>query len=159
MAYLPLAIFVAAIAALDQVTKLLVVRHIAYGTSVPCLEGVFHLTYVQNYGAAFSFLQGQRWLFVLAFLVFVGVIAVGIRKRMLPFTRAEQWFLAAALGGGLGNLIDRLFRGYVVDMIAADFIRFPVFNVADCFITCGAALLLIHLVFFNRAFWREGNRS
>lgn len=67
--------------------------------------------------------------------------------------------LAAILGGGLGNILDRVFRGYVVDMIATDFISFPVFNVADCFITCGAIGLLIHLALFNRSFWREEKKT
>ena len=65
---------------------------------------------------------------------------------------------AAALGGGLGNIIDRVFRGYVVDLFATDFIQFPVFNVADCFITCGAIGLLVHLAFWNRSFWRDDKK-
>lgn len=154
MSYLPLGLFALAVAALDQVSKYLVVQNIAYGGQVPCIKGLFHLTYVQNYGAAFSFFQGQRWLFILIFLAFAGLLVWGTAKKTLPFTRLEQWCLAAILGGGLGNVLDRVFRGYVVDMIATDFIRFPVFNVADCFITCGAILLLVHLVFWNRAFWK-----
>ena len=61
-------------------------------------------------------------------------------------------------GGGLGNIIDRVFRGYVVDLFATDFIQFPVFNVADCFITCGAIGLLVHLAFWNRSFWRDDKK-
>ena len=80
-------------------------------------------------------------------------------KVFLPFARFELWCLAAILGGGLGNILDRVFRGYVVDMIATDFISFPVFNVADCFITCGAIGLLIHLALFNRSFWREEKKT
>jgi signal peptidase II len=57
--------------------------------------------------------------------------------------------------GGFGNMIDRLLLGYVVDMIATEFINFPVFNVADCFITCGCILLMAHLVFFNKEFWKD----
>ena len=155
MRYLPMGLFALLAAALDQVSKFLVVEHIPYGTAVPCIPGVVHLTYVQNFGAAFSFLQGHRWLFVLAFVVLVALLGLGLNKKMLPFTRLGLWFLAAALGGGLGNIIDRVFRGYVVDMIAVEFISFPVFNLADCFITCGAALLLIHLVFWNKSFWKE----
>ena len=73
----------------------------------------------------------------------------------MPFTTPERWCNAAIYGGGLGNIIDRVRLGYVVDMIETEFIRFPVFNVADCFITCGCIALLIHLVFFNRNFWKE----
>ncbi len=96
----------------------------------------------------FSFLQGHRWLFIVVFVVFVALLIWGLHKKVLPFARFELWCLAAILGGGLGNILDRVFRGYVVDMIATDFIRFPVFNVADCFITCGAIGLFIHLIFF-----------
>ena len=76
-------------------------------------------------------------------------------KKPLGFTAFERWLIVAIYAGGLGNMIDRLRLGYVVDMIEVDFITFPVFNVADCFITCGVILLLIHLVFFNREFWKE----
>ena len=76
------------------------------------------------------------------------------QKRM-PFTTWERWCIAAVYAGGLGNMIDRLRFGYVVDMIEVEFMNFPVFNVADCFITCGCILLIAHLVLFNRDFWKE----
>ena len=155
MSYLPMGLFALLAVALDQISKYFVVERIAYGAVVPCVPGLFHLTYVQNFGAAFSFFQGQRWLFILVFVAFMGLLVWGLKKKALPFTRLELWCLAAILGGGLGNILDRVFRGYVVDMIAVDFIRFPVFNVADCFITCGAILLLVHLVFWNRSFWKS----
>ena len=116
------------------------------------------MTYVQNYGAAFSVFEGQRWLFIVVFVVFVALLIWGMHKKVLPFSRFELWCLAAALGGGLGNIIDRVFRGYVVDLFATDFIQFPVFNVADCFITCGAIGLLVHLAFWNRSFWRDDKK-
>jgi len=67
----------------------------------------------------------------------------------------ERWCIAAIYGGGLGNMIDRVRMGYVVDMIETTFVEFPVFNVADCFITCGCILLIVHLVLFNKAFWKD----
>lgn len=155
MSYLAMGLFVLLAAALDQVSKLLVLEHIPFGSVVPCIDGLFHLTYVRNFGAAFSFLQGQRWLFILVFFAFVALLVWGFYKKTLPFQTFELWCLAAILGGGLGNIIDRVFRGYVVDMIAVEFIDFPVFNVADCFITCGAVLLMIHLAFWNRTFWKN----
>ena len=159
MSYIPLGLFALLIVAADQISKYFVVERIAYGSTVPFLEGVLHLTYVQNYGAAFSFLQGHRWLFIVGFVVFVALLIWGLHKKVLPFARFELWCLAAILGGGLGNILDRVFRGYVVDMIATDFIRFPVFNVADCFITCGAIGLFIHLIFFNRSFWKDEKKG
>ena len=79
-------------------------------------------------------------------------------KKRLPFTTFERWCPVAVYAGGLGNMIDRLRLGYVVDMIAVDFIEFPVFNVADCFVSCGCILLLVHLAFFNRDFWKEDKK-
>ena len=73
----------------------------------------------------------------------------------MPFTRVERWCVAAIYGGGLGNMIDRLRYGYVVDMIETQFMDFPIFNVADCFITCGCIALMAHLVFVNKSFWKE----
>lgn len=151
--------FVALIVALDQLSKYFVVRDIALGGTVPFLEGVFHLTYVQNTGAAFSILQGQRWFFLLVFAAFIVLLFWAKKKNVLPFTRLEWWFMASIVGGGLGNIIDRVARGYVVDMIATDFIKFPVFNVADCFITCGAIALMVHLIFFNNEFWKDEKKK
>lgn len=159
MRLLPLGLFAALVAVLDQISKFFVVKHIAYGEIIPCIEGLFHLTYVQNFGAAFSILQGHKWLFVLIFVFFVAMVIWGIKKKILPFAKAELWFLAAIVGGGLGNILDRLFRGFVVDMIAVDFMDFPVFNVADCFITCGAIGLLVHLVLLNRDFWKDEKKA
>ena len=76
-------------------------------------------------------------------------------KSPLPFTKAERWAIAAVYAGGLGNTIDRVRLGYVVDMIETQFVEFPVFNIADCFITCGCIFLIVHLIFFNKGFWKE----
>ena len=155
MQYLLMALFVAGITAADQLSKLWVVRNIPLYGHVNAIPGLFHLTYVQNTGAAFSSFQGMQWLFALIFLAFtVGVIWEFSKKRM-PFHTFERWCIAAVYAGGLGNMIDRIRMGYVVDMIRVDFIEFPVFNVADCFITCGCIALMISLAFFNRQFWKE----
>ena len=66
--------------------------------------------------------------------------------------------MVAVWAGGLGNMIDRLRLGYVVDMFETEFITFPVFNVADCFITCGAIAMIVHLVFCNKEFWKDGKK-
>ena len=149
-------LFVAGIVATDQVTKFLTVANIPLYQDVPFLPGVLNLTYVQNTGAAFSSFEGQQWLFALIFLVFTGLILFEYFKKPMGFTTFERWCIAAIYGGGLGNILDRVRLGYVVDMIETEFISFPVFNVADCFITCGCAALLLHLIFFNRDFWKDG---
>ena len=117
--------------------------------------GVLNLTYVQNSGAAFSSFEGQQWLFALIFLFFTGLIVWEYFKKKMAFTPFERWCIAAIYGGGFANMVDRLRMGYVVDMIETAFMDFPVFNVADCFITCGCVLLMGHLVLFNKAFWKD----
>ena len=148
-------LFVLGITAADQITKLLVVQQIPLFSQVEVIPGLFHLTYVQNTGAAFSALEGMQWLFVVVFLVFTVAVVWDYVKKSMPFTKLERWCIAAVYAGGLGNMIDRLRLGYVVDMIEVEFIRFPVFNVADCFITCGCILLIAHLIFCNRDFWKD----
>ena len=146
---------VGGIVALDQWTKLLVVDQIPLHGHVDAIPGLFHLTYVQNTGAAFSLFEGMQWLFALIFVVFTVMILWDYFKKTMPFSPFERWMIVAVYGGGLGNMIDRLRLGYVVDMIRVDFMDFPVFNVADCFITCGCIALIASLVLFNKEFWKE----
>lgn len=148
-------IFGAAIVVLDQFVKYLVVSNIALYGHVDFLPGFLGFTYVRNTGAAFSSFEGQQWLFALIFAVFTAGILYEYFKKSMPFTTLERWCVAAIYAGGLGNMIDRVRLGYVVDMIETEFMNFPVFNVADCFITCGCILLAVHLVFWNREFWKE----
>lgn len=150
-----LAVFAAFIAVADQVTKYLVLVHIPLHAQVEFIPNVLGLTYVQNFGAAFSSFQGMQWLFALIFVVFTVAVIWEYRKKAMPFTAFDRWCIAAIYGGGLGNMIDRVRFGYVVDMIETQFMDFPVFNVADCFITCGCIALAVHLVFFNKDFWKE----
>lgn len=148
-------LFVVVSVALDQIVKLLVVDQIPLGMQVKAIPGVFHLTYVQNTGAAFSSFQGMRWVFVGIFVLLTAALLFEYFKKPMPFTTFDRFCLAAIYGGALGNVIDRVWLGYVVDMISLDFMDFPVFNVADCFICCGCTLLLVHLIFFNKAFWKD----
>ena len=153
------ALFAAGIVAADQVTKYLTVANIPLGGEVEVLPGVVGLTYVKNFGAAFSSFQGMQWLFAVIFVVFTVAVVWEYRKKAMPFTAFERWCIIAVYGGGLGNMVDRVRLGYVVDMIETKFIRFPVFNVADCFITCGCVALIVHLVLFNREFWKEEKKK
>lgn len=153
--FLKYIIFAAVIVALDQITKYLTVANIALYENIPFIPGFLSLTYVRNTGAMWSSFRGQLWLFVTVFVVFTTLVVWEYFKKPLPFTALERWLIAAIYGGGLGNTIDRIRLGYVIDMIKTDFIDFPVFNIADCFITCGTILLLVHLIFFNKAFWKE----
>ena len=158
MQYLLMALFAAGIVGLDQFTKYLVVAGIPLHTEISAIPGLFHLTYVQNTGAAFSYFEGQMWLFVLVFAVFTAAIVWEFSGKRWPFTDLERWLIVAIYGGGLGNMIDRIRLGFVVDMIEVEFMQFPVFNVADCFITCGCVLLIAHLALCNKEFWKEDKK-
>lgn len=155
MSFFLYSLFVLAIVAADQITKYLVVVNIPLYTDVPFIPGVLGLTYVQNTGAAFSAFQGMQWLFALIFLLFTGAIFWEYFKKPMGFSTFERWCIAAIYGGGLGNMLDRLRLGYVVDMLETKFMEFPVFNVADCFITCGCIALIVSLAFCNKAFWKD----
>ncbi len=148
-------LLVVAIVAADQVTKYLVVANIPLYGKVEVLPGIVGLTYARNTGAAFSAFEGQQWLFALIFVLFTGALLMEYFKFHLPFTNLERWLIAAVYAGGIGNMIDRVRLGYVIDMIRTEFITFPVFNVADCFITCGCIALLVHLALFNKDFWKD----
>ena len=148
-------LFTAAVVVADQVTKYLTVANIPLYADVPFLPGIVQLTYVQNTGAAFSSFLGQQWLFALIFAAFTLLLVLELKNNKMGFKPFERWCLAAIWAGGLGNMIDRVRLGFVVDMIELEFMRFPVFNVADCFITCGCVLLIAHLILFNKAFFKD----
>ncbi len=155
MQFLFYALFAAVIAVADQISKYFTVKSIPLYTDVDFIPGIVNLTYVKNTGAAFSALEGARWLFVAIFVVLTVLLVWEYFKKPMDFTKFERWCIAAIFGGGLGNVIDRVRLGYVVDMIETQFMEFPVFNVADCFITCGCIALMVSLVFFNKQFWKE----
>lgn len=150
MLYACLAAFAAAIAGLDQWTKALRAIETTKGSGViEAIPGLFHITHVKNTGAAWSVLEGQTWLFILAAAAFLVVIAILIWKKLLT-KKFELWCVAAIAGGAVGNLIDRIRTGAVTDMIELEFMDFPIFNVADCFVTVGCILLVIYVLFFDR---------
>jgi len=130
---------------LDQVTKHLVTSSIELGQSIPLIEGVFRLTYVQNNGAAFSILQGQRWFFVVITIIAL-IVIVFIRYK---YYKKDKWMtaaLAVLAAGALGNMIDRLLYGYVVDFFDFYLINFAVFNVADCCIVVSLVFIAILVI-------------
>lgn len=112
------------------------------------LPPIFSLTYLRNYGAAFSILQNQQWFFVILTIVVVGAAIYYFIRNL----NGSFWFLLSLsliISGGLGNFIDRVRLGYVVDMVHLDFMDFAIFNVADSYLTVGVVMLFIVL-------WREG---
>ena len=144
-----------ALLGLDQWVKHYVTVNIPLGEAQPFLPGLVELRTVHNYGAAWSSFSGMRWLLVAVTSVIVIAVAVVLLRRIVrhPLGVAAGFLI---LSGGVGNIIDRVRLGYVVDMFHLEFWpSYPVFNVADCFITCGCAALLIHLIFFNKNFWKD----
>lgn len=113
------------------------------------IPNVFSLTYYQNSGAAWSILQGQMWFFAI-----VTFVAVPLCIWLLWKNRRGSKFYSLALGlviaGALGNFIDRMRLGYVVDMFQTDFINFPIFNVADMCLTIGVVMVFIYALFEER---------
>lgn len=158
MFYALLVAFAAVIVILDQVVKYLVVQHIPLGGIVPVWPGVIHLTYVKNTGMSFSLLEGQRWFFVVMTVVILVVLVLAVQRKWVRHPLG-LWALAAIAGGAVGNFIDRLLLGYVIDMFEVEFMRFAVFNVADSFLVCGAIALVVYALFFDRTKEAKGHDS
>ncbi len=141
----------AALTGLDQWTKYLAVSHLQGQPAIPLWEGVFELQFVTNRGAAFGIFQNQRWIFlVLTAVVMVALIGLFWKlprtRRFLPL----QVLCVVVEAGALGNMIDRIRLGYVIDFLYLKLIDFPVFNVADCYVTGGVFLAAILLFFYYK---------
>ena len=139
-------IFAAAFAvfAADRISKHLVMEHLPAAQPIQVIPGIFHLTLVLNRGAAFGMLQGAAALFILLTVLTVALIIVyALRSKTMSLPVASG--MGLVLGGAVGNLVDRLRFGYVIDFF--DFRVWPVFNIADSAITVGAALLVLSLFF------------
>ena len=133
---------------LDQLTKYLTVAYLKPVGDIPILPDVLHLRYVENRGAAWGAMQGQMVFFYVVTAVMLVGMVLALYKNWVRggFGRTVVLLL---IGGTLGNFIDRVRLGYVVDMIYFALIDFPVFNVADIFLTCGCGALFVYLIFFD----------
>ncbi len=140
---------VAAMVLVDQVVKYWAVTALAPMGSIPLIPGILQLTYVENRGAAFSLLENQTWLFVLLAAVVVGAIAYVFYKNLIQNTWGKVSLLVVC-AGAIGNGIDRIMHQYVVDMIEVLFIRFPVFNIADIYVTVGVIMFSIYYLFQHK---------
>lgn len=136
---------------LDQAVKYWALTSLQAQHTIPLIENVFHLTYVENRGAAFSlFAQfDSRWIFVTLACVITIVILVVLQKKLMQ-TALGRWSLVLVAAGALGNAIDRVVHGFVVDLFDFRLINFPVFNVADIFICVGGALFVIYFLFQHK---------
>ena len=134
-----------AVVVLDQVSKLLIEHFMEVGESIPLIDGIFHLTYIHNDGAAFGMLSEHRWVFMI-----LSVVAIVALIVYLFWAKPKSRFVCASLamivGGGVGNMIDRVRLNYVIDFL--DFCAFPdlwkwIFNVADACVCVGGAILFV----------------
>jgi signal peptidase II len=142
-------IIVAAIIALDQITKYLVVQYIPMHAEFNFIPFFMKLTHEENTGASFGIFSDERWVHMsLSSLAIIAIIIFLIKyyKRHKLLTIS----LAFILGGGIANMIDRIFKSVVVDFFEFTFVDFAIFNVADMFITFGAVLLGVYVIFYER---------
>ncbi len=137
----------AIIAGIDQLIKFWVSSFLKPIGSVDVIPGLFSLTYLENKGAAFGIMSNMRWVFIVFTLIIVVILIYIVLKNKIK----NKLFIVSAIlliGGGIGNLIDRIFFGYVVDYLSLSFFS-PVCNFADYCITAGTVLLVIYLVFYS----------
>lgn len=145
-------IVIVALIALDQWVKFEIVKNIQLGEVKPFLPKILSLTYLRNTGAAFSILENQQWLFAVITLVVIGAAIWYLSKHI----KGSIWLLSSLsliIAGGIGNFIDRMRQGFVVDMFQLDFINFAIFNVADSYLTIGVLVLIVMML------KEEGNAS
>ena len=151
MFYALLTIFAAAVAAVDQWTKVLAQAQLTDCVDV-IIPGWLELRYLLNDGMALSMFRGGRWVFVALTAVFFAFVVWIIAKKHLT-KKPELWCLAAITGGAIGNLIDRVQTGLVIDMICIPW--FSTFNVADIFITFGAIILVLYILIKDKEFLED----
>ena len=139
-----LLLIAAFVVAVDQFTKYLVTSNMSEGMGIPIIDGIFHLTFILNPGAAFGILENNRWFFVVTALS-VLIFLFYYRRAIMAESKLVQMGIALFAGGALGNLIDRIRTGLVIDFF--DLRIWPIFNVADICIVCGVACLAYVLLF------------
>lgn len=138
-------IVIVALIALDQWVKFEIVKNIQLGEVKPFIPKILSLNYLRNTGAAFSILENQQWLFAVITLVVIGAAIWYLSKHI----KGSAWLLSGLsliIAGGIGNFIDRMRQGFVVDMFQLDFINFAIFNVADSYLTIGVLVLIVMML-------------
>ena len=158
MMYMIGALAAAAILALDQWVKYWVTVNLPLGETMPLLPGFMQLRTVHNFGAAWSSFSGMRWLLVAVTSVIVLAVTYVLIRRIVrhPLGVAACFLI---LSGGLGNIIDRVRLGYVVDMFDFQFMNYPVFNVADIAVVCGAVLAAVYYLWFYEKYDKKDRQD
>lgn len=133
---------IAAVILFDQLSKILCVEYLMDAGSVSVIPKIVNFTYVENRGAAFGMLADHRWVFMVLSVAAIVLIVVYLAKAK-PQSVLQRVSIALIAGGGIGNMIDRVLRGYVVDFIDVQFVKFYVFNIADSAVCVGCGLLIL----------------
>lgn len=144
--------------AVDQLLKIIMQNWLMNGPPHVLLEGVLGLTYLENKGAAFGMMQNMRWLFILL----TGVVIAVALYLLAAGKIKSRWLVAGCVlftAGGAGNLIDRIFRGYVIDYVEPLFVNFAIFNFADSLVTVGAGIVIVKMLADIVAEHREGKQA
>lgn len=149
MKYLKAFLAVAALVGLDQWSKYMAALHLGSGSTVELIPGVFELHYLENRGSAFGLMQNQRIFFVIMTLIVVGFVCffytrVPDAKKFILL----KGIMVLIVAGAIGNFIDRVSLGYVIDFFYFKLINFPIFNVADIYIVVGAICFLLVSIFY-----------
>lgn len=147
MSYILAIVVATVLLVFDQWTKFLVVSNFALGQTKPFADGLLNFTYIHNTGGAWGLMEGHTWL-LLAVTLLIMIICVALLIKKGLQNKIMFWSICFIMSGGIGNMIDRFFRGgKVVDFLHFEFWpTFPVFNIADCAVCIGAGLLLLYFV-------------
>ena len=146
MSYIFALIVAALVVAADQITKFLIAANLTTSTpAIPVLGGLFNIQYTTNSGAAWSIMANKTWLLVAITLLVMSVCVYMLLKKTYG-SKLMFWAVSLVLAGGLGNLIDRVLRGSVIDFIEFGLIDFPIFNVADIAVCTGAGLIILYFI-------------
>lgn len=151
-------LLLAALIASDQLLKYWTVSHLALGESAPFLPGFMQLTRLHNYGAAWSSFSGKTAILLVVTTLLMAAITVLLVKKIVRHPLGVAACLLI-LGGGLGNMIDRVLRGYVVDMFDLQLFSYPIFNLADCFVVVGAILGAVYYLFLYEKYDKKERKN
>lgn len=138
-------VMIVVIVLFDQITKYFAQNNLASGKIVTVIPNFLQFRYAENTGMAFSMFSGARWVFVFLTVIMCGALLYYMYSNKCSSLWA-YWSLGVITAGGIGNLIDRVLYGFVVDFIEPVFVNFAIFNIADCAVTCGAVSLIICLL-------------
>lgn len=158
MAYIIAVIFAVLMIGVDQLSKYLIEQNIALYESIPVIDKVLNFTYIRNEGAVFGILQDMRWLLI-SLTAIILVVCLGLVIKKAFKSRMMNWAIMIILAGGIGNMIDRIFRGYVVDFIDVQFVDFYIFNIADCCVVVGVVLIFLYFISDTIREYRLGKKK